>query len=186
MNGPVKRFLFRAPRVLSILFAAFVTVFTLDVFSEHYGFWETLFALGNTSDSDRTYRRRARRFLALGIGGGDSIYCDGSVLPVYYLEASRLDRNDIRAPVSNRYSVSIELDIQRKTSSCLSPRNHPRIGCDYLPEVEQEAIVVAPWQTSSDGHRPVRNQLRPLQYGLNEYGQRDSLLLNWSMPTSLA
>jgi len=43
-KGP-KRLLFWAPRVLSILFAVFVGLFALDVFSERYGFWKTILAL---------------------------------------------------------------------------------------------------------------------------------------------
>lgn len=34
-----------APRVLGILFAAFISIFALDVFGEGYGFWETVWAL---------------------------------------------------------------------------------------------------------------------------------------------
>ncbi|HME00777.1 MAG TPA: hypothetical protein VKM93_26030 [Terriglobia bacterium] len=40
-----KRLLFWAPRVLCILFAFFVALFALDVFSEHSGFWKTILAL---------------------------------------------------------------------------------------------------------------------------------------------
>lgn len=39
------RVLYWAPRVLSIVFALFLSVFALDVFGEGYGFWETLLAL---------------------------------------------------------------------------------------------------------------------------------------------
>ena len=45
MKRPVKRLLFWAPRILSILFAAFTSLFALDVFGEGYGFWETILAL---------------------------------------------------------------------------------------------------------------------------------------------
>lgn len=34
-----------APRVLSLLFAGFISLFALDVFGAGYGFWETLLAL---------------------------------------------------------------------------------------------------------------------------------------------
>lgn len=34
-----------APRVLGILFAAFISLFALDVFGEGYSFWETALAL---------------------------------------------------------------------------------------------------------------------------------------------
>jgi len=45
MNRNLKRALFWAPRVLCILFAMFVSLFALDVFSEGYGFWGTIAAL---------------------------------------------------------------------------------------------------------------------------------------------
>ena len=45
MNTSVKRVLFWTPRVLCILFAMFLSLFALDVFSEGYGFWETIVAL---------------------------------------------------------------------------------------------------------------------------------------------
>lgn len=45
MKRPVKRLLFWAPRILCILFAAFVSLFALDVFGEGYDFWETILAL---------------------------------------------------------------------------------------------------------------------------------------------
>ena len=45
MNASTKRVLFWTPRVLGILFAIFVSVFALDVFSEGYGLWQTIGAL---------------------------------------------------------------------------------------------------------------------------------------------
>lgn len=45
MNTRTKRLLFWTPRVLSILLAMFLSVFALDVFSEDYGFWQTIGAL---------------------------------------------------------------------------------------------------------------------------------------------
>ncbi len=45
MNTSTKRVLFWTPRVLCILFAAFLSVFALDVFSEGYGLWKTIGAL---------------------------------------------------------------------------------------------------------------------------------------------
>ena len=45
MNTSIKRVLFWAPRVLCILFAIFLSLFALDVFSEGYGFGETILAL---------------------------------------------------------------------------------------------------------------------------------------------
>jgi hypothetical protein len=45
MSRSAKRLLFWAPRILCLLFAAFISLFALDVFGEGYGFWETLVAL---------------------------------------------------------------------------------------------------------------------------------------------
>ena len=45
MKTGMKRALFWTPRVLCILFALFLSLFALDVFSEGYGFWESILAL---------------------------------------------------------------------------------------------------------------------------------------------
>ncbi len=45
MNTSTKRLLFWTPRVLCILFAIFLSVFALDVFSEGHGLWRTIRAL---------------------------------------------------------------------------------------------------------------------------------------------
>ena len=45
MNKWTKRVIFWAPRVLCILFVIFLSMFALDVFSEGYGFGETILAL---------------------------------------------------------------------------------------------------------------------------------------------
>lgn len=45
MNTPIKRLLFWSPRILCLLFAAFISMFALDVFDGHHGFWRTLLAL---------------------------------------------------------------------------------------------------------------------------------------------
>ncbi|MFC1805588.1 hypothetical protein ACFL09_01240 [Planctomycetota bacterium] len=45
MRRTTKRVLFWSPRVLGILFAAFISLFALDVFGEGYGFWGTILAL---------------------------------------------------------------------------------------------------------------------------------------------
>ena len=45
MNTSTKRLLFWTPRVLCILFAMFMSMFALDVFSEGKGFWETILDL---------------------------------------------------------------------------------------------------------------------------------------------
>ena len=39
------KFLYWAPRILSILLAVFISLFALDVFSEGYPFWEAILAL---------------------------------------------------------------------------------------------------------------------------------------------
>ena len=45
MTKSAKQWLFWTPRVLVMLFAAFVSIFALDVFGSGYGFWETILAL---------------------------------------------------------------------------------------------------------------------------------------------
>jgi hypothetical protein len=45
MKQPMKRLLFWTPRVLGILYAAFISMFALDVFGASHGFWETILAL---------------------------------------------------------------------------------------------------------------------------------------------
>jgi hypothetical protein len=45
MNSRTRRVLFWAPRVLCTLFAAFLSMFALDVFSEGYALGETILAL---------------------------------------------------------------------------------------------------------------------------------------------
>lgn len=45
MNSFAKKFLFWTPRILCILFAAFLTLFVADVFGESSGFWKTSAAL---------------------------------------------------------------------------------------------------------------------------------------------
>ena len=45
MNVSTKRVLFWTPRIRCILFAIFLSVFALDVFSEGYGFWQTVGSL---------------------------------------------------------------------------------------------------------------------------------------------
>lgn len=46
MKTPLKQLLFWTPRILAILFAAFISIFALDVFDGHHGFWQTAVALG--------------------------------------------------------------------------------------------------------------------------------------------
>ena len=45
MKTPLKQLLFWTPRILCILFAAFISIFAADVFGEGYGFWKTILAL---------------------------------------------------------------------------------------------------------------------------------------------
>ncbi len=45
MNTTTKRFLFWTPRVVCLLFAAFISMFALDVFDETRGLWQTMRAL---------------------------------------------------------------------------------------------------------------------------------------------
>ena len=45
MNKPFQHLQFWAPRILCLLFAAFISLFALDVFGENHGFWQTVFAL---------------------------------------------------------------------------------------------------------------------------------------------
>ena len=45
MNTSVKRVVFWTPRILCILFAIFLSLFSLDVFGEGLGFWKTILAL---------------------------------------------------------------------------------------------------------------------------------------------
>jgi len=42
----MQQILFWAPRILGLLFAALISLFALDVFGEHRGFWQTTLALG--------------------------------------------------------------------------------------------------------------------------------------------
>jgi len=45
MKRPVQRMLYWTPRVLCMLFAAFISIFAADVFGEARGFWQTALAL---------------------------------------------------------------------------------------------------------------------------------------------
>jgi hypothetical protein len=45
MHTTTKRVLFWTPRILCILFAVFLSLFSLDVFGEGLGFWESMLAL---------------------------------------------------------------------------------------------------------------------------------------------
>jgi hypothetical protein len=44
MNQSVKRVIFWTPRILCLLFAAFISLLALDVFGQGYGFWGTIVA----------------------------------------------------------------------------------------------------------------------------------------------
>ncbi len=45
MNHRLSRLLHWSPRILGILFVAFISLFALDVFGEGYGLWGTIIAL---------------------------------------------------------------------------------------------------------------------------------------------
>jgi len=45
MNNTTGKWLFWTPRAICILFAVFTSLFALDVFTEHSGFWTILLAL---------------------------------------------------------------------------------------------------------------------------------------------
>jgi hypothetical protein len=45
MKSVSKRLLYWAPRILTILFAMFISIFALDVFGEHLPFWGLVLAL---------------------------------------------------------------------------------------------------------------------------------------------
>lgn len=45
MTGSLNRIIFWTPRILCILLAIFISLFSLDVFGEGYGFWKTIEAL---------------------------------------------------------------------------------------------------------------------------------------------
>lgn len=45
MEEPLRRLLFWAPRILCLCFAAFISIFAVDVFGAQLGFWNTLLAL---------------------------------------------------------------------------------------------------------------------------------------------
>jgi len=45
MKPPIRKLLFWSPRVLTLLFAGFLSLFALDVFEEGRDFWETALAL---------------------------------------------------------------------------------------------------------------------------------------------
>ena len=45
MTAGAMQLFFWTPRILAIFFAIFLSLFALDVFSEGYGFWETVVAL---------------------------------------------------------------------------------------------------------------------------------------------
>lgn len=45
MNSSTRRLLYWSPRILTLLFAVFLSLFALDVFGEGYDLWGTLVAL---------------------------------------------------------------------------------------------------------------------------------------------
>jgi hypothetical protein len=45
MDNKNNKLLYWIPRILSIIFILFLAMFSLDVFEENYGFWETILGL---------------------------------------------------------------------------------------------------------------------------------------------
>lgn len=45
MKKKIYKFIYWTPRILSILFILFLTLFSLDVFEENLGFWQTVLGL---------------------------------------------------------------------------------------------------------------------------------------------
>ena len=45
MKKKINRFVYWAPRILSILFILFLAIFSLDIFEGNYGFWGTILGL---------------------------------------------------------------------------------------------------------------------------------------------
>ena len=45
MNEKTKKFIYWTPRIMSILFIAFLAMFSLDIFDSNYGFWGTIVGL---------------------------------------------------------------------------------------------------------------------------------------------
>ena len=45
MNNKISKLIYWAPRILSILFIAFLAMFSLDIFEGNYGFWGTVVGL---------------------------------------------------------------------------------------------------------------------------------------------
>jgi len=45
MKNEISKFVFWTPRILSIIFIAFLALFSLDVFGNGYSFWETVMGL---------------------------------------------------------------------------------------------------------------------------------------------
>ena len=80
MNASAKRVLFWTPRILCILFAIFLSVFALDVFSEGYGFWQTIGALLLHLVPTFIVVIALLIGLAMGMGWSSPIRCIGSVL----------------------------------------------------------------------------------------------------------
>ena len=44
-NKKINKFIFWTPRILSIIFILFLTLFSLDIFGNGYTFWQTVFGL---------------------------------------------------------------------------------------------------------------------------------------------
>ena len=44
-NPKIPRWIYLTPRILAVVYIAFISLFSFDVFGNSYGFWGTLFAL---------------------------------------------------------------------------------------------------------------------------------------------
>jgi hypothetical protein len=45
MENKTSKFIFWTPRILAIVFIVFLTLFSLDIFDDNYGFWGTILGL---------------------------------------------------------------------------------------------------------------------------------------------
>jgi hypothetical protein len=93
------------PRILAILFAAFLSVFALDVFGEGYWFWGTIRAL--FMHLIPTMIVLAALIIAWrweGVGGHPDP-CIGGMVSGYHLEPPRMVRAHFRSAVFDRRPI---------------------------------------------------------------------------------
>ena len=121
MNTTMKRVLFWTPRVLCILFAMFLSLFALDVFSEGYGLWQTIGALLIPLGPDRS-SWLSRQSLH---GGGSGLGRSCSALWQCSMWSGLGDAflwsptYPFPAPCLARYSFSVQLDIQSTAANAI-------------------------------------------------------------------